>query len=60
MTMLITLRSQMYPVKVKNVMRYDFIIEGDKHYLAVDCPDRAWYFDNADIISIYLEDKEVI
>lgn len=52
MTMLVTLRSQMYPVKVKNVMRYDFIIEGDKHYLAVDCPDRAWYFDNADIISI--------
>ena len=60
MTVLVTLRSEKHPVKVKNVMRYDFIIEGEKHYLAVDCPDRAWYFDNADIIIIYIEDKEVI
>ena len=49
------------PIIIRNVMKYDFKNIGDDTFLVIDCiKDRSYYYAVSDILSMMVEDKEVI
>lgn len=49
------------PIIFRDVMKYDFKKIGDAMFLVIDCiKDRSYYYAVSDILSIVVEDSEVV